>query len=401
MKTALVLSGGGARSAYEAGVISFLRDELEPRLARPVHFELLCGTSAGALTACAITATATTPERQAAVLAEVWAGFALSEVLSFGPGDLARTAWELGGGGLANPRGLRALVRRLDWRAINRNVNSGLVEVLSVCATRVSDGRSVLFVHQRAPMAPAENPQFELQPTHIGPRHALASAAMPLLFAPVNIHGALYLDGGLRMNVPLSPAVRLGAQRVAVVSLQPEANVAPTVQPPLPSAAFLAGKAMNALLQDRLEQDVVTLQHLNAILECGFQTYGRGFGPTINQALASHRTAPLRYVRNLVARPSRNLGELAHDVVRRPAFLRRNPNLPGLVVAMLAGTEAGNSADLTAYLLFDREFTGELIALGRADARRHEGEWARFFDDTPLCDAEAAELERPQAALTG
>jgi NTE family protein len=398
VKTALVLSGGGARGAYEAGVVSFLRDELEPHLGRPLRLDILCGTSVGAITACALAASAARPSRQGVELAEFWSRLSLKQVLKFGVTDVARTLWELGGGGLANPDGMREVLRSLDWKQIGRNIRGGLLDALSICATRVSDGRTALFIQERDPARPLwlENPHFEVVKARVGPRHALASAAMPVLFTPVEINHELYLDGGLRMNVPVSPALRLGAQRVAVISLapmQPFARTSPA-EPLRPTAAFLAGKAMNSLLQDRLDQDVENMRRLNSIIAAGYGTFGAEFTRSMNSALASHRTSPMRYVRNLLARPSRDLGTIAARCVRQRDFLLRHPQVPGVFLSLLAGHESEESADLASYLLFDPGFAEELISLGRADARSHEAEWARFFDDTPMCDAEAAELDR-------
>lgn len=398
MRTALVLSGGGARGAYEAGIISFLREDLAPRLGRPITFDILCGTSVGALTACALASTADRPERQGLQLRELWGRLTIEEVLRFGVRDLARNVAELGGGGLASPLGMKRLLLQVDWRAIGRNLRAGRLDALSVAATRVSDGRTALFVQQAARERQwwFENPHFEVVRTRIGPRHALASAAMPVVFAPVEIEEQLYLDGGLRMMVPVSPALRLGAQRVVVVSLQPQQPhaIASPEEPLLPTAAFLAGKAMNALLQDRIDQDVENLRRINALIEAGYEAFGASFSPAMNAALALHHDAPVRYVRNLVVRPSRDIGSIAARYLHGTHFSRKHRRLAGRLVSLLAGKESATGADLASYLLFDPGFAGELISLGRSDAKRHEDAWARFFDDTPLNDAEAAELAR-------
>ncbi len=402
MKTALVLSGGGARGAYEAGVISFLRNDLEPRVGRPLRLDILCGTSVGALTACSLAATADRPSRQGLELVKFWSKVSLKQVLRFGVTDLVRTFRQQGGGGLANPEGMRELLFAIEWKRIGRNIRKGLLEALSICATRVSDGRTTLFVQQERALGPVwvDNPHFEAMRARIGPRHALASAAMPVLFTPVALGGQLYLDGGLRMNVPVSPALRLGAQRVVVISLQPQAarvRVVPAM-PVRPTALFLAGKAINSLLQDRLDQDVENMRRINSIIEEGSDAFGADFTHSMNRALDAYRTFPLRYVRNMVVRPSRDLGVIAAQCVRSHDFLLRHPQVSGLFLSLLGGHASQDSADLASYLLFDPDFTEELIELGRSDARAHEDEWARFFDDTPICDAEEAELDR--AAFT-
>ena len=398
VKTALVLSGGGARGAYEAGVVAYLRNELEPRLGRTIPLDILCGTSVGAVTACALASTMNRPSQQGTQLAEFWSRLSLRQVLRFGVNDCVRSFWERGGGGLANPGGMRELVGRIDWRAIGRNLREGHLQALSLCATRVSDGRTAVFVQQAPhphPLA-TDTPHYEVLHTRIGPRHALASAAMPLLFKPVTIGSRRYLDGGLRMNVPVSPALRLGAQRVVVVCMQPAQAplAAALVEPQRPTAVFLAGKAMNSLLQDRLDQDVENLRRINSIIEAGYTSFGAEFTASMNRALDTHRASPLRYVRTLLLRPSIDLGVIAARCASGRDFLFRHRQLTGVMLSMLATHESNASADLASYLLFDPGFAEELIDLGTADARAREEEWVRFFDDTPICDAEAAELER-------
>ncbi|HEY0880036.1 MAG TPA: hypothetical protein VGD87_00835, partial [Archangium sp.] len=169
-------------------------------------------------------------------------------------------------------------------------------------------------------------------------------------------------------------------------------------EPLLPTAAFLAGKAMNSLLQDRIDQDVENLRRINALIEAGYDAFGRPFSPAMNAALARHQHAPVRYVRNMLVRPSRDIGAIANRFLHDRGFFRRHRRLPAKILSLIAGRESESGADLASYLLFDPNFAEELIALGRADARRLTEQWARFFDDTPLNDAEAAELTRTPAA---
>ena len=378
--------------------MAYLRNELEPHLGRTIPFDILCGTSVGAATACALASSMSRPSQQGTELADFWSKLSLKHVLHFGVTDLVRAVWERGGGGLANPGGMREVVARFDWRAISRNLRAGHLQALSLCATRVTDGRSAVFVQQNPrmpPMAP-DTTHYEVIHTRIGPRHALASAAMPVLFKPVTIGSRRYLDGGLRMNVPVSPALRLGAQRVVVVSMQPAARPLDEVfvEPQRPTAVFLAGKAMNSLLQDRLDQDVEHMRRINSIIEAGYSSFGAEFTTSMNRALDAHRATPLRYVRNLLVRPSVDLGIIAARCATGSEFLLRHRQLTGVFLSLLATHESNASADLASYLLFDPGFAEELIDLGKADARNREAEWVRFFDDTPLNDTEAAELER-------
>jgi NTE family protein len=406
MKTALVLSGGGAKGAYEAGVVSYLRDELGPRLGQPVPIDILCGTSVGAITACLLASSAHQPSKQGLLLCELWSELTLDRVLQLSLFDFARAFWQLGGGGLFNPKGLRSLMLDLvDWPAIGRNLRGHWLSALSVSTTRVSDGKTCLFVQQAPPAPPlwSHNPQLDVVPARIGPRHAMASAAMPLLFTPIELEGQLHVDGGLRQNIPLSPALHLGAQRVIVVSMQPQqphAIAAPN-EPLMVTASFLAAKALNALLQDRTEQDVLHLQELNAIAVAGVEALGEQFNTVLNHHRFGAHRRPLRYVRNLVLRPSRDLGEIASRFARRARLWKSARLLPAALVTLLARHEPEDSADLTAYLLFDPGFAEELISLGRADARSREAEWVRFFDDAPRNAAEALAAPAPSTREVG
>jgi NTE family protein len=406
MKTGLVLGGGGARGAYEAGVISFLRDELEPGLGRRLGLDVFSGTSVGAINACFLASTADAPEIQGRVLTDRWRSLKIGEVLRIGVGDIARILGEFvgrapqasdGRGGLVDPRGIRKIVlEAVRWSNIRRNLQSGAVMALAVSATHVASGRTVTFVQRKERVAPpwTHDRHFVVERTAIGPRHVLASAAIPMLFPPVRVGRSLYVDGGLRLSVPISPALRLGAERVIVVSLRsagPE-GADRDAERAYATAPFLFGKTLNALLLDRTEQDLDRLLRINSILEAGVHAFGPQFGEVINGALTPHRNRPVQYVRNILVRPSRHIGELAAEYARSPEFRRRGRGIGEHAVRFLADREARNSADLASYLLFDGVFADLLIEMGRADARALGDAWARFFSDAPESAAEAAQM---------
>ncbi|HZA15185.1 MAG TPA: patatin-like phospholipase family protein, partial [Myxococcaceae bacterium] len=262
MKTGLVLGGGGARGAYEAGVLAFLRDELEPGLGRRLGLDVLSGTSVGAINACFLASSADEPAIQGRVLTERWRSLKIGEVLRIGVGDVARLLGEFlgrsprttdGQGGLVDPTGIRKIVlEAVRWGSIRRNLQSGAVSGLAVSATHVASGRTVTFVQRKERGAPpwTHDRHFVVERAAIGPRHVLASAAIPMLFPAVRVGRSLYVDGGLRLSVPLAPALRLGAERVIVVSLRsagPE-NGDRDNERAYATAPFLFGKTLNALL---------------------------------------------------------------------------------------------------------------------------------------------------------
>jgi NTE family protein len=277
--------------------------------------------------------------------------------------------------------------RRIDWERLHENVRTGRVEALTVSATDLGTGRSVVFVESAQPLPPwSRDPNVEVRARRIGPEHALASGAIPLLFRPVRLEGSWFTDGSVRQSVPLAPAVRLGADRVLVVALRhqppmPEpAPIASSAEPP--TTAALLGRVLNALLLDHTDYDLDRLRRLNALLDQGERAFGAGFAERMALLSARELGAPLRRVADLVVRPSVDLGVIARDIAgRRVARLRRGTLASRLLRRAAADAEAAQdgAADLASYLLFDREYAEELLALGRADAARAADGLVAFF----------------------
>jgi NTE family protein len=193
------------------------------------------------------------------------------------------------------------------------------------------------------------------------------------------LDGAFYVDGGLRQNTPLSPAIRLGADRVLVISLRRAPAEQPEIrEEALPSPFFLAGKTLNALLIDRVDYDLDRLRQMNAILELGEALAGPAFAAELRARIAAHDHGATRIVRDLVVRPSRDLGELAAAYARGPAFAR-STSMTARVIRRLAERDPSEDADLLSYLLFDGPFARDLLALGYEDARARRDELAAFF----------------------
>lgn len=401
-RVAFVLAGGGARGAYEVGVIRFILEQLPTRLGRDVPVQIFCGTSVGAINACHLSAYASEPRLRARLLAESWASLRVENILQPAPLELVALVRELVGGqpkpilgktprgGLVNPAGLRkVLTDAIPFERIDDHIAEGRLLATSVSATHVGSGRTVVFVQHGEGTVPrwGTHPGMARRPVKLRLAHALASAAIPFMFPAVSIDGELYCDGGLRQNVPLSPARRLGADRLVIVNPHflaaesPDPVVKHDREQMFPGPAFLLGKTLNALLLDRLDSDVDRLRRINEILAAGTREYGPGFVDAINRQLGLPvGLSGLRPLETVVIRSSANIGLLCGEFVRSPTFSKNVKGLVGRVLRRLAEAEGMTEADLLSYVLFDGDFASELMSLGEADARARQDELCALFE---------------------
>jgi len=413
-KVGFVLSGGGSRGAYEAGIIHYIRTDLAKRLGRHVPIDIVSGTSVGAINAAFLAATMLDPQTQAQQIVAAWKALRIEELISLRARDLLRAAkMMLGGdppppppgsfryGGLLDTSGLeRFVIRVIPWRGIERSLREKKLHAISVSATHVGTGHTVVFLSSGEPV-PREwsrDPFVRHRAARIGPRHVLASAAIPMLFPAVKIGEEYFTDGGLRQNTPMSPAIRLGADRLLLISLRHVGAEPKVIQKEraeaYPKPLFLAGKALNALLLDHTEYDLMRMQRINMILEAGHASFGDRFEEMMNHELVRLRGAPLRRIQAVHIRPSEDIGALAADFVSQ-GRMRVTGTLARRLIHRLSEGEARHESDLLSYLLFDGDFAAELIELGRRDAAKKEDELASLFDVSTRSDSvRAGTMER-------
>lgn len=397
-KVGIVLSGGGSRGAYEAGIIHYLRTDLARRLGHHVPIDIISGTSVGAINAAFLAATMTEPENQARALEAAWRSLRIEQLIGLSPTDLWRAGRLIMGaeqpppepgafryGGVLNTLGLEQFVlRSIPWTGIERSLRSRALSALSVSATHIGSGHTVVFLSSADPVPRSwsRDPFVRHRAARIGPRHVLASAAIPLLFPAVKIGDHFYTDGGLRQNTPMSPAIRLGADRLLLVSLRhvapPSAQLEIDHENSYPRPLFMIGKALNALLLDHTEYDLQRMQRINTILDAGRLAFGPTFDSVVNTQLMASRDAPLRRIHPVHIRPSQDIGAMASEFVTS-GKLRVEGRIARKLIQRLAAGESPRENDLLSYLLFDGDYAAQLIELGRADAARKADELAELF----------------------
>ncbi len=398
-RLAVVLSGGGARGAYEAGVLRYLREDLAGDLGGQVQFDIICGTSVGGIHACFMAGTADIPAQQGRLLADRWENMVLEEMVSFGVKEFMRVPATLLGsgkieevvagqkrlGGVVQTAQLERLVRRLiPWSKVSRNCEAGCFDALSITATDIGSGKSVVFVESRAPLPRwSQDPFVRAQAVKMTSEHAIASAALPILFPAVAIGERFFCDGGLRQNTPLSPALRLGAEKVLVIGLRhkPVESSEPEEATPFPGAAFLAGKILNAFLLDHIDYDLDRLRRFNSFIEAARAVGDDAHKRRLDEVMTAARGAPYRTVGEYMVRPSLDLGEIAGEIARSGRFKGQGGGKGIRLLRKLASAPGGNEADLLSYILFDGVYAAELVRVGYEDARARHDELAHFLRD--------------------
>jgi NTE family protein len=400
-KTGLVLSGGGMRGAYEVGIVSGIMEVLDPEPGSPPTFQIFAGTSVGAINATYLASNAGNADHAVERLAEVWQSLRLEDHARVRPFGLARLPVSLRarfrsskpdemGTSLLDSRGIEVLVRRtIDWAKLHENIDRGVIDAVMVAALHVVSGRTTMFTEH--------SPACHVPSTHDGRKttsferitadHVLASAAIPLLFPTRRIGEHYYCDGGLRFNTPIAPAIRAGAERLVIVSVRHErtqreiaaveesdAGIGRELSP-----VFLVGKLLNALLLDPVAYDLQVLERLNQVMEVLEETLDADDLERIQSVWIKHRGAPYRRIRSLVFTPSRDLGRVAGDFIKKSLRTTNLRPVTKYIIEKFASDAPEPEADWASYLLFDGSFAHELIEIGREDARAQAEKIREFF----------------------
>ncbi len=371
---AIILSGGGARAAYQVGVLRGLSRHF-PR-ARPL---ILAGESAGAINAAYLAAHSGTLPEAVEDLARLWSQLTADEIFRVGALSLARNVLRWGtrlmsGGaaiapearGLLDTAPLRALLERSfapadgELVGIAKNLDRGLLKAIALTTINYSTGQTVTWV-QGGRIRDWERPLRRSVGTRLTIDHVLASAALPFLFPAVRLGDDWYGDGGVRLHAPLSPAIHLGAERILAISTRYRPTHEEADQPAVhgyPPPAQVAGILLDAIFLDLIDYDALVLERLNRLL-------GK---------LARQEWGELRPVDLLVLRPSQDLARLAAGC---EACLPRGLRF---FVRGLGAHETSRPA-LLSLVMFMPEYLQPLMRIGESDVEARLDEVATFLTD--------------------
>jgi NTE family protein len=371
-RTALVLPGGGARGAYQAGVLKAIA-EITPQGFNP--FPVICGVSAGAINAVVLASHAHEFHTGVERLLHFWSSMFCGRIYRTDAWSVLRTAvqWALsiplGGKVIPHPKSLldnrplrRFLEASLKLNGIGEAIARGHLRGVAITASGYTSASATSFYQAATYVLPWERERRRGQAVALQVGHLLASAALPLIFPAEQIGAEYFGDGGMRMLAPLSPAIHLGAGRVVVISTRDEnPDPPPTHAMPYPSLGEIGGYLLDTIFMDTLNADLDRMQRINR---------------TLALIPASHRSeTALQDIGSLVIRPSRDVRDITQE------HMGDIPRAVRLLLHTLGGW--GKDWRLASYLLFEPAYCQELIDMGHRDGIAMRDELREFLEIPP------------------
>lgn len=370
--TALVLTGGGARAAYQVGVLKAIRELLPGQ--RQTPFPILCGSSAGAINATVLASSAEDFGSGVDGLLEVWQNVHAPQIYRSDLVGVAITGakwlgtlmfgWlvRCGPKSLLDNAPLRRLLKRqIDFALIEKAIDAKSLRALSITCSGYSSGQSITFYQGASVLEPWRRYQRAGVPATIKLDHLLASSAIPFVFPAIKINREYFGDGSMRQMAPVAPAIHLGANKILVVGVGQigQDKTRETAQG-YPSLAQIAGHALSSIFLDSLSMDTERLERINHTLSL------------VPEAVRNASKLSLRPLQVLVINPSKRLDDLASVHAE---------SLPWPIKLLLRGIGAMNrdGGALVSYLLFEPAYTRRLIDLGYKDAMARKVEICDFF----------------------
>lgn len=387
-KTALILSGGGARGAYAVGVVQAMVEILGLSAEDASPFDIYSGTSVGSINAAYLAANAHQGHMGVHELRRIWSELGVNTHLqmrneSIGLRGLTGSWFSRA---VLEAKPLQELVHEnLSFEDLHHNITTGVIQACMVAAFDVGSSKTTVFseLHPSVAVRESRDPSRVEWRGRLRPEHILASSAMPFVFPVQHIGNAYYCDGGVRFNTPISPAIRAGADKLVVISLKYERESNRAVQlKAYPSVPFLAGRLLSALLLDPFEYDLDVLGRFNRLTKTLEEALGPEELDLVHDVMRETRGAPYRRLEKLVFSPSEDLGKLANEHLREHLASYKVGALPRYFLKKAATKDATWEADWATYLLFDGGYASKLIDLGARDGHAQADRIREFFRDS-------------------
>ena len=369
-KVGLILTGGGARAAYQVGVLRAIASMIPEGSRNP--FPVICGTSAGAINAASLAVSARNYHEGVRQLVGVWGNFHVDQVYRSDPIGVLYNSIRLlsslvlkkhGAISLLDGSPLAELLRnRVPFRGIQKSINSGDLHALGITAWGYTSGQSVTFYQGKKNINTWDRERRVGVSTNIGLEHLVASSAIPFLFPATRINREYFGDGSMRQLAPISPALHLGAERVLVVGVHDTLHIHPdrTKMAGYPPMAQIAGHVMNSIFLDSLDVDLERIHRINEIIQL------------IPRQALENNAMQLRPIKTMVISPSEEINKIAE---------RYSHSLPlTMRLAYRAiGAMGRDGSTLLSYLLFEKPFCQALIELGHQDTMARKNEVLQFI----------------------
>ncbi|WP_413558629.1 patatin-like phospholipase family protein [Bdellovibrio sp. HCB209] len=373
-KSGLVLSGGGARGAYQAGVLVAIY-EIAKSSGVPLKFDLLSGVSAGAINAASLASNCNDFKHATDSLARLWSEVHFEQVFSTDSMTMGKIGFqwvkELSLGGIAGTtpgRGLldttplRGLIHRnMDYDRVQANLEQGHLEALCITSIDYAKSATTTFVQSTETTATWDKGRKRSEHTGITTEHIMASSAIPLLFPPVKVGERFFGDGAVRNHAPCSPVIYLGAEKLLVIGVRLQSSTAYDLHAQssqtAPSIARVVNTILNSVLMDAVEQDIEKLRRVN--------DYASAITPE------QQKMVSLKPLEHLFISPSEDIGEMA---------VQKAAKLPRIIRYLMKGLGSMQDAsEIISYLMFDPTFCSDLIEIGRKDGYAQKEELIKYL----------------------